>query len=509
MHYIEKLFLGVLNLSETGALVILAVILLRSVLQKVPKKFSYVLWAIPAVRLLVPISFHGVLRLPEGSMGVHVKPEQMPAAEGASLSQNVGGQAVSGIAGHEPMQALETSGPSLLLVLAGLWLAGVAVFAAKNLFDYCRLRRELRICVECGEHIYLTDGITQPFVLAGFPCKIYVPSGLDEKERHYILLHEQVHVRRGDAFYKLLATAICCIYWFHPIVWLGVFLFIRDMEMSCDEAVFAGLDTAGKQAYALELLCYATGRKALLRFPCTFGEKGVRKRIMNLSRKKRTSRAALTLAGLVIVLAAVILIPNFQNMKDKKSKEAAADQADTGRDLPKEDGSDESDALPASEKEMPEKPVTDSVAPVQKADDDNGIREETIVLNGVPVHMRWQANECSREEMETLANLVYDEFCKIHEGECRLDGMNYDFETTGDLIQIFSKTENPMVWRLSVTLPDNWREDKGMGMMQQEESQQQEFDIALTKNAADEWKVAQRAWRVYYDDKGNFRWPDR
>ena len=143
------------------------------------------------------------------------------------------------------------------------------------------------------------------------------------------------------------------------------------------------------------------------------------------------------------------------------------------------------------------------------------ILEKSILINGVPVSMRWQADAYSEEDMETLAGMVYDSFADVYlEGKRRpeqmygLDEISCDTGTADDLLNMFSGTENPMVWRLFVTLPDNWREDKGMGMMQSEESQKQEYDIALVKNAAGIWEVAESAWRVYYDSAGNFRWDE-
>lgn len=53
-------------------------------------------------------------------------------------------------------------------------------------------------------------------------------------------------MRRGDAFFALLASAIRCIHWFNPMVWLGLYYFDRDMEMSCDEAASAGTTENGE-----------------------------------------------------------------------------------------------------------------------------------------------------------------------------------------------------------------------------------------------------------------------
>ncbi len=47
---------GLLQMSEMGVVVILAVLLLRLCLRRVPKNFSYALWAIVLFRLLCPVS---------------------------------------------------------------------------------------------------------------------------------------------------------------------------------------------------------------------------------------------------------------------------------------------------------------------------------------------------------------------------------------------------------------------------------------------------------------------
>ena len=46
----------IFNLTFTGSLVILFVLLARLALKKAPKKFSYALWAVVLFRLLCPVS---------------------------------------------------------------------------------------------------------------------------------------------------------------------------------------------------------------------------------------------------------------------------------------------------------------------------------------------------------------------------------------------------------------------------------------------------------------------
>ena len=53
----EQVFIKVLNMSLTGSFVILAVLVMRLFLQRVPRIFSYCLWGVVLFRLLCPVSF--------------------------------------------------------------------------------------------------------------------------------------------------------------------------------------------------------------------------------------------------------------------------------------------------------------------------------------------------------------------------------------------------------------------------------------------------------------------
>ncbi len=60
---IDSLFLQMLNMSITASYVILAILLVRLVLRKAPKKFSYALWGVVAFRLLSPVSISSVISI--------------------------------------------------------------------------------------------------------------------------------------------------------------------------------------------------------------------------------------------------------------------------------------------------------------------------------------------------------------------------------------------------------------------------------------------------------------
>ncbi|QHQ60403.1 penicillin binding protein [Anaerocolumna sedimenticola] len=59
----ETLFLNIFNMSITAGYVILAVLLIRFLLKKAPKKYSYLLWSVVLFRLICPVSFTSVFSI--------------------------------------------------------------------------------------------------------------------------------------------------------------------------------------------------------------------------------------------------------------------------------------------------------------------------------------------------------------------------------------------------------------------------------------------------------------
>ena len=65
---------------------------------------------------------------------------------------------------------------------------------------------------------------------------IYLPAGITEESRAHVLLHEQAHIRRRDYLLQPLFFIILALHWFNPFAWMMYLLFVRDMELACDES---------------------------------------------------------------------------------------------------------------------------------------------------------------------------------------------------------------------------------------------------------------------------------
>ena len=55
---LEKIFAQVLDMALAGSFVILAVLLVRGLMSKFPKRYVYALWLIVGIRLICPVTLY-------------------------------------------------------------------------------------------------------------------------------------------------------------------------------------------------------------------------------------------------------------------------------------------------------------------------------------------------------------------------------------------------------------------------------------------------------------------
>ena len=311
-----NLFSAVLNMSMTGSIVILLVMLARHILKPAPKIFSYALWAVVLFRLLCPVALTG----PVSVLNV-LKPEGQAATEATSViyfipverNENSDAPFVSAEnPSAAPVPQSEPVGhtkPDIMQSVSYVWITGTGLMLLYSVIQYFRLRQKLVGAIPYNRNVYCADYIDTPFVMGIFNPKIYLPFDVPVNERKYIIAHEQHHIARFDHILKLLAYVTLCIHWFNPLAWVAFLLAGRDMEMSCDEAVIRKLGSQIRAAYSASLLRLATHKKIIAGMPLAFGEGDTKGRIMNMARWKQprlwVSMACLLLCAAILVACAV------------------------------------------------------------------------------------------------------------------------------------------------------------------------------------------------------------
>ena len=332
---------ALLNMSLTASVAIVFVLLLRLPLKKAPKVLSYALWGVVLFRLLCPISVEsglslfGLLDTPVTASGtlassIAYVPNDIVHMEYPSVELPAPGigEAISDILpqGEEQLVADPLEAPAAAATY--LWMVGVLGMGLYAAVSYLRLRRKLVTASLLRENIYLADEITSPFVLGLLRPKIYLPSSLEERERPYIVMHEQHHIRRLDHIVKVMAFIALSLHWFNPLVWLAFGMAGKDMEMSCDEAVVKRMGDGVLADYTASLLSLATGRRILAGMPLAFGEGDTIGRIRNLANWKRPAFWAVLMAVTACIVFAVCLLTNPEIGNDY----IKLVEADTGAD---------------------------------------------------------------------------------------------------------------------------------------------------------------------------------
>ena len=319
-----EVFQKLLNMSIAAGWLILAVVVLRFVLKKAPKRFVLLLWAVVGLRLALPWSIESALSLipsaatlPEGIMM-----ERTPSLDtGIPALNNAINPGFAAAFAPEP--AASANPLQVLLPIASLiWLAGAAAMLIWALASWLRLRSRMRTAVRLEGNVYESEMAGGPFVLGLFRPRIYLPFGLGEAERGHVLAHEREHIRRGDQVVKLLGFLLLCLHWFNPLVWLAYALLCRDIELACDERVIRSMPAAGRADYSQALLDLSRPRHSVGACPLAFGEASVKGRVKSVLSYKKPAFWLVVLAIVVCIGAAVCFLT------DPKAKEDAGD-ADT------------------------------------------------------------------------------------------------------------------------------------------------------------------------------------
>lgn len=291
---LETLFKTVLDMSITASYVIALVVLLRMLLKKAPKNFSYMLWIIVLFRLLCPMEIESPISvvpqaLTQGEVTREIQAQwQEITTEEEKREQStetISNQPVAIEAGKETQQMILGSSEIFKNMPSIIWILGIVALGVYNLISLWQVRRSLQGAVKLKENIYESDYIKTPFTIGFLNPRIYLPSFLQEEERTYIVMHEQYHIWRKDHIIKAVAYLTLCVYWFNPLVWLAFILAGKDMEMSCDEAVMKKMPNDIRAEYATSLLKLAAGKayvSAISMTPIGFGEHSVKSRIKHV-----------------------------------------------------------------------------------------------------------------------------------------------------------------------------------------------------------------------------------
>ncbi len=158
-----------------------------------------------------------------------------------------------------------------LFLLAGSWISAhrivrravpVANGATLALMaEKLRRSNKLRYSIP----LYCSPEICVPQAIGILRPSVLVPTGYGKwtaDRCRVVLAHEMAHIRRQDVLCQLIARLACCLYWYHPLVWVAHYRIRIEREFACDDAVLE--NGANPKQYADHLLAMTSmiGNKA-------------------------------------------------------------------------------------------------------------------------------------------------------------------------------------------------------------------------------------------------------
>ena len=335
----ETLFSNILTASFYGSVVICAVLLLRLLLRKAPKKYLCMLWILAGLRLLMPFQLESKLSLqPEhevvtqtvtavaGPRETILPPELMGAPDA------YGEDPVQQELPEQPFTAAPTEAPAVQqtpapseepivtvvpeksfdrkALIPWVWLTVAVLFGIYSFVAYFRLKRKVRLAVKIPGG-WECDGIDTAFILGFVKPKIYIPVGISREDRRHILAHERTHLEKGDHWVKMLGYIALAVHWFNPLVWLSYLLLCRDIEMACDERVVRFMELEDRKRYSAALLHCSTSKAHYAACPVAFGEVNVKQRILGVLnyRKPRFWVSLVSVVAIAFVAVCLLTTP--------------------------------------------------------------------------------------------------------------------------------------------------------------------------------------------------------
>lgn len=306
----DTLFLKILNMSITASWVVLAVILIRLLLQKAPKFIRIILWALVAVRLICPFSIESVFGLIPNDEPISLEPSFTdPFTNYNSIP----------VINPNISPNLENNTDIILspvtITAADIWIIGMLILILCTAISYFRICKKVKEAVPIKDNIYLCDHIPTPFILGIIKPKIYLPSSIAEEDMEYVIAHENAHLKRYDHCLKPFGFLLLIIHWFNPFIWLSYILFCRDIELICDENVIQNIGIEKKKSYSNALINCSASSKILSACPLAFGEVGVKTRIKNVLNYKKPALYISITAIVACAVVAVCFLTNSDGIK--------------------------------------------------------------------------------------------------------------------------------------------------------------------------------------------------
>lgn len=294
---VQEFMIALLEVSIAMSIIALVYIAVTPLLSKLfTAKGRYYTWLVIIIGLIIPFRFH--------QQGSAISIDTFIPALKTTNNHSVESYAT----------AMSSNIPWTVLV-AGLWLVGVAVFITIHVIRHRHflkmvkrwsikvndkqvlnllhdVQKKLRIKQQV--ELQICPGISSPMLIGFIRPTILLPTGnIPPDELPFVLKHELIHFKRRDVWYKALVFVATALHWFNPFVYLIAREVAIQCEVSCDEEVVQNTDVDNRKKY-VETIIGVIRKQSKVRstFSTNFysGKQGMKHRvfsIMDVRNKKR------------------------------------------------------------------------------------------------------------------------------------------------------------------------------------------------------------------------------
>ena len=349
-----------LSLSVSGALLLLLILGLKPLYKnKFSKRWQYYIWIVVALRFLLPFT-------PDTTIigSLFEKFDTTAITNEIPTNPNVPVPADTGNSKAEPIQTNREITTAAMrepvdkyVCLFFIWSAlALVLFVRKvtvyqGFIQYIKAGNKevsdikiLNLLSDCEEKLKIKTRvelscnplIASPMLIGFFRPRIILPVGeWEDKELSYIFVHELIHYKQRDMFYKWLIQIVVCVHWFNPFVYLLEKEVNKSCELSCDEKVISVLDDTARREYGDILISFLKSnnlyKSSLASVTLTEGAEQLKERLGAIMKFRKKSKVIIVITAIFTVavctcffVAGAYAAPSTANEKES-FMEAAAD----------------------------------------------------------------------------------------------------------------------------------------------------------------------------------------
>ncbi len=321
-----------LRMTLCGSAACLVLLLLKcTVLRRCGGRLAYTLWLLPLLLFALPVRVEVPLALPQtGRLGASLLEQPAPTAVPIEQQADAIDRAADRSAPPETESGSGRAPVDVSIWLFCLWAAGACGWLFWCLFSYLRyqyrvthygclpveqqakdalgqvkqdmgIRRQVRLICSSSIQTPLATGFFCPSIILP-PCQ------LEEAEYQLMFRHELTHIKHGDIWYKLLASAVCALHWFNPLCHLMVRSIHENCEYACDESVTAHMQSSERRLYGemmIKMLSFHTLAPVFVSHLAK-NKTILKRRFDEMMKPQKRNKAVAAIAAAAVCLSAIL-----------------------------------------------------------------------------------------------------------------------------------------------------------------------------------------------------------